>query len=50
MEKNTVKLLHYHTYAMRMRSYFKKYPEFRQFSPPNIPYPYNFLPKYPVSW
>ena len=53
-EKNTVKLLHYHTYAMR--AYFKKYPVSPQFPPPpsqksriptiffnlNIPYPNRF--------
>ena len=58
MEKKTVKLLHYHTYAMR--SNFKKYPVSPQFPPPpplpptakkpvspqffylNIPYPDRF--------
>ena len=46
--KNIVKLLHYHTYAMR--SYIKKFPVSSQFHPPpppppqpKIPYPHNFL-------
>ena len=50
--KNTVKLLHYHTYAMR--SYIKKYPVSPQFQPPPPPAinpvsPQFFAPKYPVS-
>ena len=51
--KNTVKLLHYHTYAMR--SYIKKYPVSPQFQPPPPPPAINpvspqfFVPKYPVS-
>ena len=45
-KKNTAKLLHCLTYAMR--AYFKKIPYLVNFLP-KIPYPYNFLPKYPVS-